>query len=404
MIKNKFYRHDKTPREIHKHPFVVPVVTFILLSFITMFGLVALNGRTIGPDDAHVVQLSVDDKKQTIPTRAISVEDFLKRANVVLQEGDVVEPSSDTSIDADNFRINVYRARPITILDGDKRIQALSAATTARSIANQAGIKVFPEDELKQETSSDVLRDQVLGDKITINRATPANLNLYGTPVVIRTHAKTVKELLKEKNINLNNGDTVQPAEETPIAPEIQVFVTRVGTQIVTTEEPIAMEVQTTEDSSLNFGATAVRQKGAPGKKLVTYQLELQNGTEVGRKVIQEVRTQEPVLQIVARGKAFNVDKDKSTVMALAGINVARDYPYVDYIINKESRWNPLSRNVSSGAYGLGQAYPGSKMAVFGADWETNPVTQLKWANSYAVTRYGSWSEAYQHWLSSHVW
>ncbi len=404
MTKKKSYNRDKTPRQLHKHPLVVPVVTFIFLSFFTMFGLVALNGQTIGPDDAHVVQLSLDNKKQTIPTRASSVEDFLKRANIKLEEGDVVEPSADTPIDAFNFRINVYRARPVTILDGGKRIQALSAATTSRSVANQAGIKVYPEDELKQETSSDVLRDQVLGDKITINRAIPANLNLYGTPVLIRTHAKTVGEFLKEKNVLLTSGDTVNPIKETPITPEIQVFVTRVGTKIITAEEPIAMEVQTTEDPSLNFGATAIRQKGSPGKKLVTYQLELQNGVETGRKVIQEVRTEEPVLQIVARGKAFNVEKDKSTVMELAGINVSQDYPYVDYIINKESHWSPLSRNVSSGAYGLGQAFPGSKMAVFGADWETNPVTQLKWANSYAVARYGSWGAAYQYWLTNHVW
>ena len=164
------------------------------------------------------------------------------------------------------------------------------------------------------------------------------------------------------------------------------------------------MEVQTLEDASLNFGAQAIRQKGSPGKKLVTYQLELQNGKEVGRKVIQEVRTLEPVTQIVARGKAFNVDTDKSTVMALAGINVAADYPYVDYIVNKESRWNPLSRNVSSGAYGLCQALPGSKMGSAGSDWETNPVTQLKWCNGYAQARYGGWAGAYNHWLSAHNW
>lgn len=403
MLRKKSFRRGVKARELHKHPFVVPVITLILLSFITMAAWVVLGSQTLGPDDAHVVQLSVDDKKQTVPTRATTVQDFLTRANVSLQDGDVVEPATDTAIDDDNFRINVYRARPVTIIDGGKRIQALSAATTARSVAAQVGIEVFPEDILKQEASSDVLRDQVIGDKITIERATPANLNLYGTPVLIRTHAKTVQELLKEKNITLASGDTVQPAAETPITPNIQVFVTRFGTQITTVEEPIAMEVETIEDASLSFGARAIRQKGSAGKKLVTYQLELQNGQEVGRKPIQEVRTLEPVKEIVVRGKAFNVDRDKSTVMGLAGINVARDYPYVDYIINKESRWNPLARN-ASGAYGLGQALPGSKMAPFGADWETNPVTQLKWANSYAVARYGSWSAAYQYWLSNHVW
>lgn len=412
MFKKKSFRRGVKTRQLHKHPFVVPVVTFVLLSFLTMFGWVVLGSRTIGPDDAHVVQLAVDGKKQTVPTRAATVQDFLTRANVLLNEGDVVEPAADTPIDDDNFRINVYRARPVTIFDGEKRIQALSAATTPRSIASQVGVEVYPEDILKQETSSDVLRDQVIGDKITIERSIPVNLNLYGTPVAIRTHAKTVAELLKEKNISLANGDSVQPAAETPITANMQVFVTRFGTQITTVEEVVPMEVQIVEDPSLSFGARAVRQKGSTGKKLVTYQLELQNGQETGRKVIQEVRTLEPVKEIIVRGKAFNVDKDKGTVMALAGINVANDYPYVDYIMRNESGWCPTKLQGYPGVcpsdppsyiptnlgYGLGQATPGSKMAPFGADWQTNPVTQLKWANSYAVGRYGSWKAAYDHW------
>ncbi len=61
------------------------------------------------------------------------------------------------------------------------------------------GVEVYPEDKLKQEVSDNVLKDQVIGEKITIDRAVLANLNLYGTPVIVRTHAKTVGDLLKEK-------------------------------------------------------------------------------------------------------------------------------------------------------------------------------------------------------------
>ncbi len=370
-----------------------------------MIGSVVLGSQTIGPSDAHVVQLTVDGKKQTVPTRAKSVEDFLARAEVTLQDGDVVEPSIETEIVDDNFRINVYRARPVTIFDGNKRIQALSAATTPRSVANQVGIEVYPEDKLKQETSSQILKDQIIGDKITIERATPVNLNLYGTPVVVRTHAKTVGELLKEKNVILANGDTVQPDVKTALDANSQIFVTRFGTQIATVEEEIPKEIETLEDTSLSFGAIAIRQKGSAGKKIVTYQLELQNGKEIGRKVIQEVRTLEPVKEIVARGKAFNVDKDKSTVMTLAGVNVARDYPYVDYIVSRESGWCPTKWQGRPGAcpayyeelhspssgygYGLCQSTPAIKMAANGADWQTNPVTQLKWCYGYMLG-YGS--------------
>lgn len=57
---------------------------------------------------------------------------------------------------------------------------------------------------------------------------------------------------------------------------------------------------------------------------------------------------------------------------------------------NRESRWNVYAHNVSSGAYGIPQALPGSKMASAGADWETNPATQITWGLSYITGRYGT--------------
>lgn len=64
---------------------------------------------------------------------------------------------------------------------------------------------------------------------------------------------------------------------------------------------------------------------------------------------------------------------------------------------NRESHWNVNSHNVSSGAHGIPQALPGSKMASAGADWETNPATQITWGLGYISGRYGSPCGAWQH-------
>jgi hypothetical protein len=66
-------------------------------------------------------------------------------------------------------------------------------------------------------------------------------------------------------------------------------------------------------------------------------------------------------------------------------------------LITRESGWNVHARNPSSGAYGLPQALPGSKMATAGADWRTNPVTQLRWMRSYVAARYGGACAALAH-------
>lgn len=57
---------------------------------------------------------------------------------------------------------------------------------------------------------------------------------------------------------------------------------------------------------------------------------------------------------------------------------------------DRESHWNVYAHNTSSGAYGIPQALPGSKMATAGADWATNPKTQITWGLGYITTRYGT--------------
>ncbi|MFG2845012.1 transglycosylase SLT domain-containing protein [Kitasatospora sp. NPDC048296] len=71
-------------------------------------------------------------------------------------------------------------------------------------------------------------------------------------------------------------------------------------------------------------------------------------------------------------------------------------------IIFHESSWNVHATNPSSGAYGLAQALPGSKMASAGSDWRTNPRTQIKWALNYMNTRYGSPNAAWVFWQHHH--
>lgn len=81
----------------------------------------------------------------------------------------------------------------------------------------------------------------------------------------------------------------------------------------------------------------------------------------------------------------------------------ADQWPYLDDLIMRESSWNPLATNSSSGAYGLPQSLPGNKMATAGADWRTNPMTQADWMLSYIGGRYGTPSNAIAH-HNTHGW
>ena len=86
--------------------------------------------------------------------------------------------------------------------------------------------------------------------------------------------------------------------------------------------------------------------------------------------------------------------------MSAAGI-AESDWGYVDYIVSRESSWNPNATNPGSGACGLVQALPCSKVGGAGG---YDPVANLQWGNGYAVGRYGSWANAYAFWVNNHWW
>ena len=75
----------------------------------------------------------------------------------------------------------------------------------------------------------------------------------------------------------------------------------------------------------------------------------------------------------------------------------AEQFPCLDRLWTRESNWRHTATNQASGAYGIPQALPGSKMASAGPDWRSNPMTQVRWGVSYIKRRYGSPCAAWAH-------
>jgi hypothetical protein len=80
----------------------------------------------------------------------------------------------------------------------------------------------------------------------------------------------------------------------------------------------------------------------------------------------------------------------------------AGEWPCLNALWIRESNWNELARNPHSGAYGIPQSLPASKMAVEGADYLTNPYTQIRWGENYILGRYGRPCVAWDFWLRNH--
>jgi Transglycosylase SLT domain len=77
------------------------------------------------------------------------------------------------------------------------------------------------------------------------------------------------------------------------------------------------------------------------------------------------------------------------------------EFSCLDQLWTRESGWNPQAANPYSGAFGIPQALPGSKMASAGADWATNPATQIRWGLGYIRETYGTPCAAWSHSLAT---
>lgn len=91
-----------------------------------------------------------------------------------------------------------------------------------------------------------------------------------------------------------------------------------------------------------------------------------------------------------------------ASIRAQAQAVFGTDYGCAAQIITRESGWRVNATNAGSGAYGLPQALPGTKMAAAGPDWRTNPATQLAWMKGYVDQRYGGACPAWSWWRAHH--
>lgn len=101
--------------------------------------------------------------------------------------------------------------------------------------------------------------------------------------------------------------------------------------------------------------------------------------------IIVDLTTPSPAVHTVNEAKRY----------ALAVLGSVQ-YSCIDKIFTRESNWRTKASNSTSGAYGIPQALPGSKMGIIADDWRTNPITQVKWGIRYVNGRYGSACEAWR--------
>jgi len=349
------------------------------------------------PSEGRLMTIHDRGQELVVVSFGETIADALKEAEIEVDVHDLVEPALSEKLVATEYNVNIYRARPVTVVDGDQRIKLITAYQTATQIANAAGANLYAEDVAVMQRSQDFLRDGA-GLQVTIDRATPFTFELYGASSVGRTQAQTVGEMFKEKGIELGAAGRVSPSENTPVTEGMSVRVWREGRQTITVEEAVPFDVQQIKDADRTTDYREVRTAGQNGTRSVTYEIEIINGIEVSRSeiaslVLTAAQTQVEVVGTKPIVVPYTGGGSKTEWLAASNIP-EESWGYADFMVQRESGWRPDAVNRTSGACGLAQALPCSKIP---GQWN-DPVNALNWMNGYVNGRYGGWAQAYDFW------
>ena len=346
--------------------------------------------------DQHVLTIHDRSDEQVVITKASTLGEALKLAGIEISAGhDVVEPSLDSELVASNYSINIYRARPITVVDGVVKKNITTAEQTPERIAKAAGITIYSEDQTDFSAPSDMLSNGS-SKVMSIDRATVVQFTLYGKHAEVRTRATTVEEFLKEKSIKIGANDYLSVDKGRAISAGMAIELWREGKQTVTVEEEVDFEIEKVQDANREVGYREVKTPGVKGKRNATYEIEMKNGQEASRTEIASVTIEEPKKQVEIIGAKLPTPTNPTEAQAIgkemmlaAGFGEDQ-WGCLYNLWMRESGWRTTAGNVSSGAYGIPQSLPASKMAAFGDDYLNNPRTQIAWGLSYIKGRYGT--------------
>lgn len=256
----------------------------------------------------HIITLHEGTAKRGFYTKATTLRDALREANVRLDDKDRTEPELDTPLESASYEVNIYRARPVVIRDGGADTKLITAYRTGKQIAEQAGIPLHDEDQAVLARSRDIIADGA-AEVMAIRRATPFKLVFYGKTIQAYTMEKTVGAMLKAKKITLGADDTLSVPASAPLTAGMTVELWRNGKQTVTVEEEVDFKTEEIKDADRERGKKEVKTEGKKGKKAVTYEIIMKNGREESRKQLSSVVTQEPVNRVEIVGtKKKSVD------------------------------------------------------------------------------------------------
>jgi resuscitation-promoting factor RpfB len=369
-----------------------------------LYGLVlaGLLGGTASwaTNTGKTVNLRVDGQDRRVHTSATDVRGVLDAAHIAVGEHDLIAPELGSSV-ADGAAIVVRRGHLLhLVVNGAARdvwvnAESVDEALTQLGYGSQNQVSVSRSKRL----DTGALSLSVTSPKLVTFRVDHKSIRVL-------TFGPTLREALVQSHIRLGAHDLVSPKVTTVVADRQVVTIHRVVLKYSVVQQGVPYRSLQQDDPSRTVGTSALVTAGRDGLNRVTYQLRYVDGKLVSKVRYSATALRKPVTRVTKVGTkpkpAYSGPVSSGSAQQIAaGMVSARGWGGDQFsclvsLGNKESGWRTNAAN-PSGAYGIPQALPGSKMASAGSDWQTSARTQISWGLGYIASVYGSPCSAWAH-------
>lgn len=286
--------------------FIIAGVFLAIMTAVIAIARVANAQETATPaPNGRLITVHDRGTEKVFLSQANTVGGALKEAGIPFDATDSIEPAASEPLVATDYQVNIYRSRPVIVVDGTSSRVVMTPYQTPAQIAKHADITLYDEDTTSINPTDDIISEGA-GLRMTIDRATQFAFTLYGKKIDARTQSATVGDMLKEKGITLAANDILSVAQSAPITAGMAIELWRNGVQTMTQDEEVKFETEQIKDADQPVGYKKVQTPGVLGKRTVTYEVEMKNGQELSRKEIQSVTTAQPQKQVEVVGVKNN--------------------------------------------------------------------------------------------------
>ncbi|MGN8648218.1 ubiquitin-like domain-containing protein [Gracilibacillus sp. HCP3S3_G5_1] len=286
------------------------------LSLFVFIGFICISFYELSKAEVTVVQ---DGETTTVRTHANTVEDVLNELAIDVREHDALSHKLSDLVDREMRIEHTIAKEVIVTIDGIRETFFTTSDTVEEFLAEQE-IELTENDQLSLATNTEIHDNLV----IDIEKAFQVTINDAGEEQQVWTTGGSVKELLKEHGIEIDELDRVQPKQSASLNKNTDIEITRIEKLTDVVEEEQDYPVVKRNDNSLEKGKEEIVSEGEPGLVEKHYEVVLENGEEVSRKLIKEEVKKESKERVVAVGSKVDQPSASTASSSNSSANEAK--------------------------------------------------------------------------------